>query len=246
MNIQRSTFNAQFPAAAPGRRPLGDWKLNVKCSVLVFFITLPLCAQPPTNDLPALLPAYGELAPGFWEQHHAVMIVTGFALLALAFLFLKLWLRPPLPPVLLPEMVLRQVNEAFAQLQTCPEDGKLLGEVSRLLRHYLCVAFGLPVIQMTTAEFSAVLISNNKIGPELAGIIADFLRSCDGRKFSPPGSTAPLNAVTSARELIVLVEQRRLANLSAPGAATLPARDAGAKLPPPFIPPPPPAGRSAP
>ena len=56
---------------------------------------LPLAAiAADTNALPALAPAYGELPPTFWEQHQSTIIVGGFAFLAVASLFLRVWLRP--------------------------------------------------------------------------------------------------------------------------------------------------------
>ena len=150
---------------------------------LTSFLLLPFAAiAAKTNDLPKLVPAYGELSPTFWEQHQAAIIIASFAFLAFVFLFVKTMLRPESPKILSPETVARQ---ALAKLQGQPEDGKLLSEVSQILRRYISAAFELPAAELTTAEFCAALVANEKIGAELAGTISDFLRECDERKFSP-------------------------------------------------------------
>jgi hypothetical protein len=171
-----------------------------------FFSGLSLFAQSSTNTLPALSPAYPELPPTFWEQHESAIIVGGFAFLAVAFLFLRVWLRPESKIILPPEILAR---DALTQLLRQPEDGKLLSEVSQILRRYVAAAFELPSGEMTTVEFSAAIAGNEKIGAELAQTISSFLRECDERKFSPVNSSAPLNAATRALELISLAEKAR-------------------------------------
>jgi hypothetical protein len=159
-----------------------------------------------TNALPALAPAYGELPPTFWEQHETAIIIGGFSFLAFAFLFLKAMLRPESKAALPPEVLAR---EALAKLLRQPEDGKLLSEVSRVLRRYIIAAFELPPGETTTAEFCAALAANEKTGAEMAGSISSFLRECDERKFSSSSSEAPLNAAGGALEIISLAEKRR-------------------------------------
>lgn len=167
---------------------------------------LPLCAQTSTNELPALAPAYGELPPPFWEQHETAIIVGGFAILAFAFLFLRVMLRPETTVILPPEVLARQ---ALANLQPRPETGKLLSEVSQILRRYLIATFELPPGELTTAEFCAAIASHEPIGDALAKSIADFLRDCDQSKFSNSPATAPLNAAAAALELVSRAEKRR-------------------------------------
>ena len=167
---------------------------------------MPLCAQSSTNTLPALAPAYGELPPTFWELHQSTIIVAGFAFLAVAFLFLRVWLRPAAPVILPPEVLVRQT---LAKLQPQPEDGRLLSEVSQCLRRYVSEAFNLPSHELTTAEFCSAIQTAPQIGAGLAGTIAGFLRECDVRKFSPANSAAPLDAVNRALELITLAEKAR-------------------------------------
>ncbi|HEY2328568.1 MAG TPA: hypothetical protein VGI63_02005 [Verrucomicrobiae bacterium] len=159
-----------------------------------------------TNALPALIPAYGELPPTFWEQHQAAIIIASSALVAFAFLFLKMLLRPANVVILPPETVARQ---ALAKLQSQPEDGKLLSAAAQILRRYIYAAFNLPSNELTTAEFCAAISTHETIGTELAGAIASFLRECDVRKFSPPHLAAPLDAANRALALISLAETRR-------------------------------------
>jgi hypothetical protein len=167
---------------------------------------LSLSAQPAADALPALAPAYGEIPPTFWEQHGSAMLIVGFVIVVLAALLI--WrLFQPKPPVVLPPEVL--AREALDRLQSQPEDGKTLSEVSQILRHYIGTAFELPNGELTTAEFCAVIAGNEPMGAELVQTIASFLRECDVRKFSPANAAAPLNAVPRALELVSLVEQRR-------------------------------------
>ena len=157
-----------------------------------------------TNALPALVPAYGEIPPTFFELHKTTVIIGVFALIAFAFLLGKTLLRPESKTVLPPEVVAR---EALKKLLRPPEDGKLLSEVSQILRHYAVAMFGLSTAEMTTKEFCAALAANEKIGTEVSNSIANFLRECDEQKFSL-SPTASLNAAARALELIALAEKR--------------------------------------
>jgi hypothetical protein len=105
-----------------------------------------------------------------------------------------------------PEILAR---EALTKLLRQPEDGKILSEVSQILRRYVITAFELPAAELTTTEFCAALAASEKVGAELAQTISSFLRECDGRKFSPASEPAPLNAAERALELIALAEEVR-------------------------------------
>ena len=159
-----------------------------------------------TNALPALAPAYGQLPPTFWEQHQATVIVVGFAIIAVAFLFLRMWLRPKSQIILPPVVLARQTLE---NLKSQPEDGKTLSEVSQCLRRYFSDTFNLPNQELTTAEFCAVICRSSQIHAELAATISNFLRECDVRKFSPTKSAQPINAAMRAFELVALAEKQR-------------------------------------
>ena len=152
-----------------------------------------------TNALPALIPAYGEIPPTFWEQNGTVVIIDVIVFLAVAVAVAWEIFRPKPAPVLPPEKIAR---EALARLRVQPEDGKLLSEVSQIVRRYVGAVFGFPGGEMTTAEFCAAISRHEKIGTELSGAIASFLRECDVRKFSPANSATPVNAVQRALELV--------------------------------------------
>ncbi|MEI7535260.1 MAG: hypothetical protein WCK57_12910 [Verrucomicrobiae bacterium] len=187
-------------------------------SIFTILLLLPFAViAAETNDVPKLVPAYGELPPTFWEQHQTPILIGIFALLAFAFLFVKTMLRPESTKILPSETVARQ---SLAKLQGQPENGKLLSEVSQILRRYFSAAFRLPATEMTTAEFCAALVNDEKIGTELAQMIASFLRVCDQDKFSPKIIAPPMNAVDRARELISRSEARCLRSAPVPGAAT--------------------------
>jgi len=183
---------------------------GVQCSVFVFaavfFAADGLYGQAPTNTLPALAPPYSEIPLTFWEQQGTTVFVVGVTLIVLAVLIL--WkLFQPRPAVILPPEFL--AREALEKLLSQPEDGKRLSEVSQTLCRYVIAAFELSPGEFTTTEFCAELAGSEKIGSELAQTISDFLRECDGRKFSPAGSTAPFNAATRAMGLVDLAEKRR-------------------------------------
>ena len=172
-------------------------------------------SQTATNALPALSPAYGELPPTFlerseltpayWSQPCTVIMVGGIVGIVLAAVTGILFM--PIQTTVRPSEA--DARSALAKLTHQPEDGKLLSEVSQILRRYVAAAFELPSGEMTTVEFSAAIAGNEKIGAELAQTISSFLRECDERKFSPVNSSAPLNAATRALELISLAEKVR-------------------------------------
>jgi hypothetical protein len=171
-------------------------------------LVLPVAAvAADTNDaLTTLVPAYGELPPTFGEQHQGPIIVASSAVIAFAFLFLKVMLRPEIKIALPSETVARQ---ALVKLQREPEDGNCLSAVSQILRRYVSEAFNLPNHELTTAEFCRAIESNPQIGVEPAGIVSSFLRECDVQKFSPAKSAPTINAASRALELVNEIEKRR-------------------------------------
>jgi hypothetical protein len=78
-----------------------------------------------------------------------------------------------------------------------------------VLRHYVVAAFELPSNELVTSEFLRVLAGHEKIGPELAAAVGEFLRRCDEHKFAPFRPPAPLGAAARAQELVELGEVRR-------------------------------------
>ena len=212
MNIQHSTFNIQRSVLSPIGRAFGCSVLNVGCWMFLFSLSsaFSLSAQTSSNALPPLAPACPEMPPTFWQQqelaiqqHKSAVIISLSAVLVLAFLFLRVWLRKKSPKVLPPEIAARQALEKW---RGQPEDGKALSEVSRILRRYISAAFGFPSGEMTTAEICAGISRDEKIGTELPLAISDFLRACDQRKFSPPKPAASLDAVDRALDFVSRVE----------------------------------------
>lgn len=193
---------AKTRSRPPINRPACWWFLPV------MLMAATAQGQTDSNALPALAPPYGEMPPGFWEQHDAVIIVGVLVLLSLELLYLRSRLRPAAPVVVPAEIEARQ---ALSACSSRPEDGKLLSEVSRILRRYAAAAFAMPPGEVTTAEFCARLAANDMVGAELAGNLARFLRECDERKFAPVPAAAPLNAVARSLDLIALAETRRAA-----------------------------------
>lgn len=172
---------------------------------LVFiFSALPAFAQPATNNPFALVPAYAELPPIFWEQHGTLLMISGGALIILAALVVWKMLQPK-PAVVLPPEVLARA--ALAKLLRQKEDGKLLSDVSQILRRYVMTAFELPAAELTTAEFCAAIGANEKIGTEAAQAISSFFHECDAQKFSSSLTAAPLNAALRALEIVAQVEK---------------------------------------
>jgi hypothetical protein len=104
-----------------------------------------------------------------------------------------------------PETIARQALEA---LRNQHEDGALLSRVSQILHRYLKGAFDLPLVESNTTEFCAAIATHERVGPELAGAVADFLRRCDERKFSPVPAPE-LGAVGQALKLVESGEERR-------------------------------------
>ena len=194
---ERKASTRRLEASAP----------SIGGSIFLSFLyaTVPAIAQP-ANALPPLIPAYGEIPPTFWEQHGTLVLIGVFAFLVLAGLGLWKMFQPKLQPVLPPEAIARA---ALEKIKSQPEDGKVLSEVSQILRRYICAAFELPGNERPTAEFCAAISNHETIGVELAQTLASFLRECDVRKFSPANLAAPLNSASRALEIVSLAEKRR-------------------------------------
>jgi hypothetical protein len=174
--------------------------------LLLTFSTSSICAQTTTNDQPRLVPPYAELPPTFWEQHKIAVLVGGFLFLIAQSIFLwKLLMR--LQPVVEPPQNI--ACAALTRLLDEPEDGRILSEVSQILRRYFGAAFQMPGVELTTAEFITALARNEKIGPVLGESLAVFLRECDVRKFSAAPATPPIDAVERALQLVQQAEARR-------------------------------------
>ena len=157
------------------------------------------------DDSLKLLPPYGEMPPGFWEQHGIAVILGALAFAAFVSFVVWYFLRPrpvePLPPA-------AQARRTLNTLLNRPEDGASLSNVSQVLRRYIIAAFELPPGEPTTSEFCQTLAHNDKVGSDLSTAVAEFLRRCDERKFSPKTADEPLGAVARALELVAMGEKR--------------------------------------
>jgi len=176
--------------------------------VLFCFVTLLAVAgfaQAP-DDAPQLRPIRAELPPTFWEQHTGTVVLYAAEFLVLAGIVAWLFLRP-VPPLPVPIEV--QTRSELEVLRTQSQDATTLSHVSRCVRRYFAVAFGLPLGELTTAEFCRALAGNERIGGRLAERVTGFLRQCDVAKFSPVAAANPGNAVSEALELVAQSEARR-------------------------------------
>jgi hypothetical protein len=179
--------------------------------------------SPRHDKIPDLRPPHAELAPTLWEQHGNEIVLGAVA--AVLVLGAGVWfLLRPKPPVLIPPDV--TAREALAPLAQQPENGAVLSAVSQILRRYTAAAFEMPPGELTTTEFSRAIASNERIGPALSAALADFLRQCDERKFSPAPHETRLGAVSRAEQLITEAESRlaklRAEAANAPAAASSP------------------------
>ena len=198
------------------------WQRRIHRALTIFnfvFLIFNLSAQP-TNDIPPLSPTYSEIPPTYFEQHRTALSISG--VLALVVLGAAVWLltRPRKTAPVPPEVSARTALEVLRRRN---EDGRVLSEVSQVLRRYLAAAFALPTGELTTTEFCAALNQNEKVGTELSTEIADFLQRCDDRKFKPAVAGAGVQASarpgesSAAVRALELVErgQARISQLSA-------------------------------
>jgi hypothetical protein len=176
--------------------------------LLSILLSLPFVAlASDTNELPALVTAYGEIPPTFWEQHKLAIIVGGFLfILAQSFVLWKFLMR--LQPKV--EPVENLTRAALTDLLNEPEDGKLLSDVSRILRGYFGKQFQMAGEESTTAEFISALAGSKKIPFELGEKVSSFLRECDAQKFSPAVGKSELDAVERALDLVNEAEKLRV------------------------------------
>ena len=158
-----------------------------------------------TNDVPPLLPALPEIPPTLWEQHGLLIVVLGVFALALISAAIW-WLLQPKAPVPVPIEI--QTRNELELLRYPTESGKIISQVSQVLKRYVAVAFELPAGEMTTSEFSRAVAGSEKVGGELAASVSEFLRQCDEQKFSPAVGVQA-SACSRAMELVEQGEARR-------------------------------------
>jgi hypothetical protein len=190
---------------------ISDFGFRILVATLFLLAVPPSFAatNAPTNgDIPPLRPPHAELAPTYWEQHGTAVVLCGVLFLILVGAAIWLLTRPKPPVVVPPEVLARKALEPLGER---PEDGALLSQVSRILRHYLSAAFNLPPEELTTTEFCRAIASHEQIGAELSVALSEFLLKCDQRKFAPPAPAPPLSVVDQALKLIDQAQARRTA-----------------------------------
>jgi hypothetical protein len=164
-----------------------------------------------SDDLPALRPPRSEILPTFWERYQIAIVVAAVLLLVLVFVGLWVMTRPK-PPMIAPPAA--TAREALNKLRNQPETGEVLSKISQVIRFYFMAAFNLPQRELTTGEFSRMIIEQEKLDRSLADTVVEFLRQCDHRKFAPPAQLAPLGALDCAAKLIDEAENQRAALLA--------------------------------
>jgi len=166
------------------------------------------------EQLPQLLPPHAELPPTFWELHGTAAVISGLAGLG-AIALLVIWLRRTRSvEVTPPPVVARRELEALRGL---PEDGALLMKASVIFRRYVIFAWGLPPVEMTSAELRRELEARSgKESPALSAEVDQFFRNCDERKFSPKTPAGQMGAVATALEMIDRIEAFRTRRVAGP------------------------------
>ncbi len=175
---------------------------------ILSFGPLAVIAQKP-DDVPPLLEPLAEIPPTFWEQYGWLVIVGIVLLMALVGWLIWFLMRPK--PVV-PESIEVLTRRELELLQCEPANDRTLSRVSQCIRRYFTGRFELPPGEMTTSEFSRLLLVNEKVGAELAAAVVEFLRRADAAKFSPSGADAQKHEFQSqlqqARELFERGERR--------------------------------------
>jgi hypothetical protein len=173
--------------------------------LLPFFAVSQTNTNSALEEIPPLRPPRAEIPPGFWEQHSGQVLAV--ILVLLIGIGVALWLlfrgRPQtaMPPAV-------QARQVLNPLLGQPENGIVLSRVSQTLRGYMTGVFGLAPGELTTTEFCEVISESSVVGPGLSSEIAQFLRSCDQRKFAPDQDDSSLNAVATALKFVEQSEQR--------------------------------------
>lgn len=170
------------------------------------------------GDIPPLRPPLSEIPPGFWEQRAMWIVVATVVLLGLVAAVI-VWAKHRPGLAALPPF--EEAKRSLDELSKVPEDGPVLTQVSRVVKHYFTETFHLPVGEFTTAEFSRQLHQTASLDPGLRGATEAFLQECDVRKFSASPPSASDAAVPKALTLLKQAEQSA-SQLKGEQTATLP------------------------
>jgi hypothetical protein len=164
-----------------------------------------------TNEFPELVPPYAALPPTLWEQYGLALVLGSLVSVLVVGVLIWVLARPRPVPVLPVEV---QARRALAALQTQPQTGAVISQVSQVLRRYISAAFTLPAGELTTQELISAMRSSRTFDAKLRDATSQFLESCDSRKFAPTQTTPPQNAASLAMTLIEQGESIRAAQAS--------------------------------
>ncbi len=210
---------------------ISDFGLRPFLTLLLFVSTSVVAPSAETNVLPdlpssSLRPPRGEILPSSWDQYGTWIVLASVVVLVAIGVVIWLATRPK-PATPIPWAT--QARQELDSLRHQPEDGFLLSRTAQIVRHYVALAFGLPAGELNTSEFCGTVQSCEKIGPELAHELIDYLHASDLRKFAPGPEETPLGALARAERIIERTESR-LADLSR--VAFTPSADLDSPRPP--------------
>jgi hypothetical protein len=158
-----------------------------------------------SDNIPPLRPPRTEIPQGFWEKNSLLFAIVTLLALGTLGLALVIIRRHRQLPCVHPAS---EAREALRLLAAKPEDGSAISLVSRILRRYFTISFGLPEEELTTSEFSAAMRACEPLGQDLANQVAFFFAGCDQKKFAEVTLAGPPWALPEALRLIALGEQR--------------------------------------
>lgn len=173
--------------------------IRIRKSMALWMSLVAAAVRGQGHELPDLRPAHGELSPTFWQVHGWQILIAAVLLALVIALVVICFLRPKRITPESPAVVARRDLEKWLARK---EDGALIADVTRVLKHYVISAFQFPRGELTTTEFRNALQSSQEIKPVLAAATDDFLRRCDEWKFSATPPSSQSGVVKSALELV--------------------------------------------
>src|SRR6266480_5300632 len=144
---------------------------------------------------------FHDIAPPLDYSLIPPWLVFVIVFVALSLLGLVVWLfakrrKPPLPPKLLREIALEELERIGCEIEKMsPYQFSI--RVSDILRKYVTQQYGLPATRQTSIEFLTTLANASPFSADEKSLLEDFLNRCDLIKF------ARYEATTSDSELLL-------------------------------------------